>query len=327
MAVAGGLRALFRAVGVDLPSNGNVIATRTIVVSLAVGTLVTVLSSLAPALRATRVSPVEALHEGAVPPSRGPSRKVTVAGILLGILGVGLMAVGLFGSFSSSAALSFVGGGALADVPRRRASSARTWSARSRRSSAGRSSARRGITGRIARENTVRQPGRTAVTAAALMVGVALVTFVSIFAAGVKETIAKAVDDNLKAAFVVQNTDGFSPFSPAVLRRVEQVPGVSKTSARSASAWPASRASSGNQAVSGIDPATFNDLYSVVEAGGAAALRDARPGHGSRSSKRYADDHKVKVGDTLRLTTSTGRRGGAPRDRGRRTTRATSSPR
>ena len=87
-----GLRALFRAVGVDLPSNGNVIATRTIIVSLAVGTLVTVLSSLAPALRATRVPPVEALHEGAVPPSRGPSRKVTVAGTLLGVLGVGLMA-------------------------------------------------------------------------------------------------------------------------------------------------------------------------------------------------------------------------------------------
>src|SRR4051812_23096371 len=112
LAVAEGLRALFRAVGVDLPSNGNVVATRTIVVSLLVGTIVTVLSSLAPALRATRVPPVEALREGAVPTSRGPSRKVTFSGVALGTIGIGLMVVGLFGNLSSNAALSFVGGGA-----------------------------------------------------------------------------------------------------------------------------------------------------------------------------------------------------------------------
>src|SRR6185437_931826 len=114
VAVAGGLRALFKAVGVDLPTNGNVIATRTVIVSLAVGTVVTVLSSLSPAFRATRVSPVEALQEGAVPTSRGPSRKVTIAGLVLCVVGVGLMVAGLFGSFSSNASLSFVGGGALA---------------------------------------------------------------------------------------------------------------------------------------------------------------------------------------------------------------------
>src|SRR3954449_5402327 len=114
VAVAGGLRALFRAVGVDLPSNGNVIASRTIIVSLVVGTVVTVLSSLAPALRATRVPPVEALREGAVPVGRGPSRKVTGAGIALGVVGVALMCVGLFASLSSNAALSAVGAGALA---------------------------------------------------------------------------------------------------------------------------------------------------------------------------------------------------------------------
>src|SRR3954466_1182803 len=107
--VAEGLRALFRAIGVDLPSNGNVVATRTIIVSLVVGTVVTVLSSLAPALRATRVPPVEALHEGAVPTLRGPSRKVTFAGVVLGVIGVLLMVAGLFGSFSSNASLSFVG--------------------------------------------------------------------------------------------------------------------------------------------------------------------------------------------------------------------------
>jgi putative ABC transport system permease protein len=301
--VAAGLRGLFKAIGVDLPSSGNVIASRTIIVSLVVGTVVTVLSSLAPALRATRVPPVEALQEGAVPPSRGPSRKVTIAGIVLGVIGVGLMVAGLFASFSSNAALSFVGGGALATFLGIALVS--PYLVRPLASLVGRPFERaRGITGRLARENTIRHPGRTAVTAAALMVGVALVAFVSIFAAGIKTTIAKAVDDNLKAAFVVQNTDGFSSFSPEVLRRVERVPGVSETSPVR---FGLARVNGvkGNQAVSGIDPKTFNNLYGVSS--GAAALNALGPGR-IAVSKGYGEDHKVNAGDTIRLTTSTGRK-------------------
>jgi putative ABC transport system permease protein len=303
LAVAAGLRALFRAVGVDLPSSGNVIATRTVVVSLVVGTVVTVLSSLAPALRATRVPPVEALREGAVPTTRGPSRKVTVSGLVLGLVGVGLMAAGLFANVTSSAALSLVGAGAAATFLG--VALVSPYLVRPLASVVGRPFERtRGITGRLARENTVRQPGRTAVTAAALMVGVALVTFVSIFAAGAKETIAKAVDDNLKAAFVVQNTDGFSPFSAAVLPTVGKVPGVSQTSPVRFSQTKVAGVK-GNQAVSGIDPRTFNDLYSVSS--GKAALSALGPGR-IAVSKKYAEDHKVKAGATLNLTTAIGRK-------------------
>jgi putative ABC transport system permease protein len=301
--VAAGLRALFKSFGLDLPTNGNVIASRTVIVSLVVGTVVTVLSSLAPALRATRVPPVEALQEGAVPTTRGPSRKVTISGVVLGVIGVALMVAGLFGSFSSSAALSFVGGGALATFLA--VAFVSPYLVRPLASVVGRPFERtRGITGRLARENTIRQPGRTAVTAAALMVGVALVAFVSIFAAGIKTTIAKAVDDNLKAAFVVQNTDGFSPFSPDVLRRVEQVPGVTQTSPVRFGLAKV-QGVKGNQPVSGIDPQTFNDLYRVSS--GAAALRGLGPGR-IAVSKKYGEDHKIKAGDTIRLTTSIGRR-------------------
>src|SRR3954471_15496353 len=301
VAVAAGLRALFKAIGVDLPSSGNVIASRTIIVSLVVGTVVTVLSSLAPALRATRVPPVEALQEGAVPPSRGPSRKVTFAGVALGVIGVALIVAGLFGSFSSNASLSFVGGGALFTFLG--VAFVSPYLVRPLASVVGRPFERtRGITGRLARENTVRQPGRTAVTAAALMVGVALVAFVSIFAAGVKTTIAKAVDDNLKAAFVVQNTDGFSPFSPAVLRRVEQVDGVGETSPARFSLAKVGGIK-GNQRVSGIDPLTFTDLYGVSR--GEEALRRLGPGS-IAVSKKFAEDNKVKAGQTLALTTAIG---------------------
>src|SRR4051794_12587813 len=303
VAVAAGLRALFKAVGVDLPSNGNVIAARTIVVSLLVGTVVTVLSSLAPALRATRVPPVEALREGAVPVGRGPSRRVTVAGVALGALGVGLMCAGLFASLSSNAALSAVGAGAAATFLG--VALVSPYLVRPLASLVGRPfEATRGITGRLARENTVRQPGRTAVTAAALMVGVALVTFVSIFAAGVSASIAKAVDDNLKAAFVVQNTDGFSPFSARVLPAVKKVDGVGETSPARFSLAKV-RGIKGNQPVSGIDPRTFPDLYGVSR--GEEALRQLGPGS-IAVSKKFAEDNKVKAGQTLALTTAIGRK-------------------
>ena len=67
------------------------------------------------------------------------------------------------------------------------------------------------LTGRLARENAQRNPSRTAVTAAALMIGLALVTFVTVFAAGLKSSVAQVVDENFAGGLVIQNTDGFSP--------------------------------------------------------------------------------------------------------------------
>ena len=71
LALAKGLFALFDAIGFTLPNNGLVFETRTIVVALLVGTVITLLASLRPALRATRVPPIAAVREGAtLPPGR-----------------------------------------------------------------------------------------------------------------------------------------------------------------------------------------------------------------------------------------------------------------
>jgi putative ABC transport system permease protein len=161
-----------------------------------------------------------------------------------------------------------------------------------------------GVAAKISRGNAVRSPGRTAGTASALMVGVALVAFVSIFAAGVKDTIAKSVDENLKAAFVVQNTDGFSAFSAKVLPAVAKVDGVRETSPARFSLAKVGGIK-GNQPVSGIDPRTFTDLYGVSQ--GEAALRRLGPGS-IAVSKKFAEDNKVKAGQTLALTTPIGRK-------------------
>src|SRR4051794_33832230 len=225
-----GLRALFKAVGVDLPSNGSVIETRTIVVSVLVGTVVTVASSIAPALRATRVAPVEALREGVQSGPETPSRRMAVIATLLTAVGVALMCYGLFGSFKSdTSALSLMGGGVAATFLGVALLS--PYLVRPLASAIGRPiEALTGVTGRLARGNTTRQPGRTAVTAAALMIGVALVTFASIFAAGARDSIAKAVDDNLKAGLVVQSDNGFSAFSATALQEATGVPGVAGVS-------------------------------------------------------------------------------------------------
>ena len=113
-----------------------------------------------------------------------------------------------------------------------------------------------GFPGRLARENAMRQPGRTAATAAALMIGVALVTFASVFAAGASATIDSAVKDNFKGAFVVSNVDGFSPFSAQVLKGVSTVDGVQSVSALRFSKAKV-KGVSGDTSVSGIDPATL----------------------------------------------------------------------
>ena len=82
----------------------------------------------------------------------------------------------------------------------------------------------RGLVGRLARENSQRNPARTAATAAALMIGLALVSFVTIFAAGIKSSIAAAVDRNFQGELVIQNTDGFSPIPTAAAPRRARCP-------------------------------------------------------------------------------------------------------
>ena len=125
----------------------------------------------------------------------------------------------------------------------------------------------RGITGRLARENAVRQPGRTAATAAALMVGVALVAFASIFAASARKTIHDAVSNGSHAQFIIQNTDGFSAFSPQAAKSVAQIPGVQKVSPLR---FAQGKVGKQDVSVTGIDPATFPDLYRVGQHGAAA---------------------------------------------------------
>jgi putative ABC transport system permease protein len=212
--------------------------------------------------------------------------------MLLG--GLVLMAIGLFGTGSSSRDLTFVGVGAglmflgTALVSPRLVPPIAGLIGRPMR----------GITGRLARENAMRQPGRTAATAAALMVGVALVAFASIFAASARKTIHDAVSNGSHAQFIIQNTDGFSAFSPQAAQQVAKIPGVQKVSPiRFAQGKVAGK----DVSVTGVDPATFPDLYSSTNTD---QLRNLTPGT-AYVSKGYDKDHHP--GPILRVKTATGR--------------------
>jgi putative ABC transport system permease protein len=302
--IAQGLQALFKAVGADLPDTGSVIKSRTIIVALLVGTVVTVIASLAPALRSTRIAPVVALREGLVE-QRGGGRIRTAIAVLLGVLGVALLLVGLFGNASGGSAAGLMGLGAL--VVFLAVAMLSPLLVRPLAALVGRPlQAVFGITGRLARENTLRNPGRTAVTAAALMIGVALVAFVAIFAAGLRGSIDKSVDGTFPAGnLIVVNQDGFTPISEQAATAVRDVPGVDNVAAvRFASAKV--QGDTGTTPVIGIDTGAATSLYKADWKEGSAATFGQLGDDGVVVDTNSGVGKGKKVGDTLVLTTPTG---------------------
>jgi putative ABC transport system permease protein len=306
--LAPALNALFKSLGLDLPNQGIVIRPRTIIVAMLVGTLMTLIAGILPALRATRVDPVAALREGAVLPPGRLARYSLPLAILVTVAGVAALAIGLFGGASGSGAAALLGlGAALMFLgvalisPRLVGPLAGVIGLPLRRF---------GMPGVLARENAVRQPGRTAATAAALMIGLALVSFVTIFAAGIKDSIESAVAGSLKGQLIVQNTDGFSPFSAGAAREIATTPGVTGTAA--VQFTQAETVRDGNRervSITGVEPARMGDLYQPKEwKGGADSYTALAAPGGFLAQEDWADDRGLEVGDPLPMLTPTGKR-------------------
>jgi len=294
------LRELFGLVGFDLPDQALVIAPRTVIAAVLVGTVVTLLASLAPALRATRISPMAALREGEVGARPRRRRSALAAQASVAGVGVALMLVGLLGGFESTTALIllgigavlvFVGVGLLSPllVGPLAALIGRPLEATG------------GVAGRIARGNAVRSPGRTAGTAAALMIGVALVAFVAIFVNGFKASFSGAFEDAVTADYVLINNAGLLP--EGVARTAAAVPGVAQ-----ADNLRVGNARLGEDSVSlaGLDPRTSS---SVVEVEWAQGSDDTFRGLGPREAvveSGFAEERRLRPGSTLALRTRAG---------------------
>jgi putative ABC transport system permease protein len=225
LALANGLFSLFDAVGFTLPNNGLVLEVRTVLIALLVGIIVTLLASLRPAFRATRVPPIAAVREGAtLPPGRFQRYRPVVALVVTG-LGFAALVFGLFGASGTAGVLLFMGVGALLIFVGVALLSAKLvepivavlgWPAKRLG----------GVAGNLARENSTRNPERTASTAAALMIGLALVTLVAVLAAGITTSFRSAVNDLWNADYAITAQNNFSPIAISAADAVKQVPGV-----------------------------------------------------------------------------------------------------
>ncbi|HEY2637786.1 MAG TPA: ABC transporter permease, partial [Solirubrobacteraceae bacterium] len=303
--LAHGLQAVLSAFGLDLPRTAMSLAARTVIVALLVGLVVTVLAGLGPAMRATRVSPVIALREGAhVPPGR-VGKRATAIGVALSILGLAIIGYGMFaGGLGATDRLISLAPGCLALFLGLALVSPRL--ARPLASALGRPAERvGGVAGRLARRNAMRNPKRTAVTAAALMVGIALVSFVAVLGQGLKQASTGAVKDSLRASYVAVGRDGWSPIDPASVKSLRAVPGVTTvTSLKQDQA----RAFGKNLTVDGVQPGSWAKVWRYDwDQGSQSTLRDLGPGQ-AVVRKSYARKHHIDRGDTVTLTAASGRK-------------------
>ncbi|MGZ4352425.1 MAG: ABC transporter permease [Gaiellaceae bacterium] len=300
LGLAKGLNSVFVAFGIDLPKAGTVFAARTVVVSLVVGILVTLLASLMPAIRATRVEPIAAVREGSLPPSRLERFGVPVALVTLAV-GVALLAFGAFASGSSTTdrllaigfgvVVVFIGMALLA--PKFVPPLARTLGA---------PAAHSGVSGTLARQNAMRNPARTASTAAALMIGLALVTAVAVLASGLKARFEGAVNELFRADYALTSENGFTPTGIDSQRAVAKVPGVQFVSGIRAGEGKVFGKRVG---VTAVDP----HAQQVISADWIAGGNDvpAKLGlDGAFVDKDYATSHALSVGSPLTLETPTG---------------------
>jgi putative ABC transport system permease protein len=301
--LARGLNSLLVSFGIDLPRSGTVFATRTIVVSIAVGVLITLLASLRPAFRATRVPPIAAVREGSIlPPSRLARFGLVTAIAVLGI-GVALLCYGVFADgLSGSVRLLSLGGGCLllfigvALVAPRLVpglASALGWPARQIG----------GVAGALARENSMRNPGRTASTAAALMIGLALVTFVAVLGAGLRSSFTSAVDDLFIADYALTGQGAFAPVAPAAGEAVSRLTSVEVVSAvREGSA----RAFGETVFITAVDR-NMSKVLDVDWVQGSEAVPAELGGTGAFVEQDYAKDHGLGLGSPIRLETTSGK--------------------
>ncbi len=308
--LAPALDQLFKAFGADLPDSGTVLETRTIVVSLLVGIIITVLAGLAPALRATRVSPLAAMREGVeIPPRRVTKRRLLI------VFGLYLVFVAIVAAIDQKAVLTIVVVlvvlRAIRLIVRLRRGDRppryRIVPALAR--TIGVLVAWRGVTGRLAKENSMRQPGRTMVTAAALTVGIALVAFVSVFADGLKATINQTISRSFAGNLIVENSQGGGEQQgiPAALApAVEGVPGVARV-APVAFTVGRQQGSTSNATITAIEPSTFAGVYKIEWRQGSDATLAGLPGGGTIASKKYAKAHHLRVGQAISVLTPANR--------------------
>jgi len=261
--VAAGLRALIQVLsGGGLVTVSLQVQPRTVIVSIVVGFLVTVVAAIVPAVRASRIPPVAAMSDDYVLPSASLRRR-TRLGVAALVIGIGLLVKGVHDGtaleIGIGAAAAFRGVVALSPLLARPIVGGlgrilpRLW----------------GTPGRLARENALRNPRRTAATASALMVGIALTTTMSIMAASIISSANAIIDNSVGADFII-TAKNFGPVPDSVASDVAKVPGVGAVTSFRVGVM---KVGSSSVQVQGVTPNTVADTLKLdVVAGSTASL-------------------------------------------------------
>ncbi|HLI52499.1 MAG TPA: ABC transporter permease, partial [Thermomicrobiaceae bacterium] len=283
-----GLRALLKVFGISLPSGPLVFEARTVIVALVVGVGATVIAAISPARRAVNIPPIAAIsgrHEG----SQGSARNRVLAGGALALVGCALLGVGLskpsLALVGAGAAGIFIGIAMLAPAIARPLSSV-----------IGRPFAwLLGVSGKLGRENSMRSPRRTAQTASALMIGLALVSAISVFGASFASSSTSTVNNALKADLIVLTGNGSQSgnFSPEVPRLVSNLPGVTASTTVYAGQFEFRQSLATLKAIS---TKNLSQTVNLQMTAGSANSLDA--GDLLIDSSTARNDH-LKVGDTV----------------------------
>jgi putative ABC transport system permease protein len=307
LAIAKLIGALFDAGGFPIPTGGVVLKPRTIELALGIGIGVTLVAALGPAMRATRVAPAIALEEGARLPASRTSRLVPYAAALVTVGGVVLLLLGLFGSgpatsrllnMAAGAVLLFIGMALVAKYIVRPVAAAigmpleRLFP----------------VLGQLARENAQRNPARTALTAAALMVGLGMVVFVAVFTAGLKSSVEDSIDRLINAEVVVTSGGGFEPIPDTTRQIVTQVPGVASASGVYYDQVEVNgkRSNIIYDALGGVDPEGIRSGYAFDWIDGSDDVLSRLHGDNAVIEEQFAKAHDVGVGDEFEVVTPSG---------------------
>ncbi|MCM3811865.1 FtsX-like permease family protein [Streptomyces solisilvae] len=297
--IGAALRSVLNSTGANVPDGPLVVAPTTVLVSVLVGVVVTVLSAWLPGRRAAKIPPVAAMNSvHAAPTTRGLVVRNTIGailaagGIALVVAGAGMGGDGQ-GPMAFGAAVLVIGVFVLTPLLSRPLIAAASPVLRIF-----------GMPGKLARQNAVRNPRRTAATASALMVGLTLITGMTVIAGSIQQAINKMAADGLRSDFVVSMGGGSArPLSPEVSKTLAKLPEVTSISPLRAS--PA-RIAGDSDSLTGVDPKAIRNLVNVdftegsfTALGGTKALID----------DKIADEHGWKVGSTIPVTYEDGRKG------------------
>ncbi len=296
--LAKGLFSLFDLVGFTLPNTGLVFETRTVIVALLAGILVTLIASLRPAIRATRVPPVAAVREGATLPPGRFARLRGVGALLMAVAGFGALAYGLFADgldttqiliwMGLGTLLVFLGVALFSSRLVRPLAHVLGWPA----TKIG------GAAGSLARDNARRNPQRTASTAAALMIGLALVTLVATLASGIISSFRGAVNDLFTGDYAITAQNNFSPIPIDAAEAAARAPGVTVIgNVRTGEALRNGDAGF----ITAVDPG-MREVIDMDWKAGSPEVISSLGDDGAFVDDGWAEDNELEVGSPIEIT-------------------------